>query len=179
MAATGENAADKILFQLGRERGRRAFGVWTIDVSNGVATNATEIAGSINTALINPTWSPDGQWIVYAEVPVAQEDMQVYGSSVGQRPDAASLWMISAQGEGKVRLTAGAGVSLAPTWGSDNRMFYVSDRSGFDNVWSMDLSPAIAAAQAIAPKSHLATSPGSGVDSDPSEAPEDGAPGNR
>ena len=81
--------------------------------------------------------------------------------------------------EGKVRLTAGAGVSLAPTWGNDNRMFYVSDRSGFDNVWSMDLSPAIAAAQAIAPQSHLATSPGSGVDSDPSEAPEDGAPGNR
>src|SRR5205814_1915921 len=71
VAGTGEAGADRILYQLGRERGRHAFGLWTMDVNTGGATNATEIASSPSSALINPTWAPDGKWIAYAEVPIA------------------------------------------------------------------------------------------------------------
>ncbi len=63
VAATGEGGADRILFQLGRERGRRSSlpalsgpSTWPTTSAN----NATEIATSSNTAMINPTWSPDG-----------------------------------------------------------------------------------------------------------------------
>jgi len=146
IAGTGQGGADRILFQLGRERGRRAFGLWTIDYSSGRSENPTQIAGSPSTALINPTWSPDGQWIVYAEVPLdAPEDYRA-GDEV--RTSSASLWMLSIEGEGKVRVTTGPGVALSPTWGTTNRLFFVSNRGGADNIWSLDLSPAITSAQA-------------------------------
>ena len=33
-----------------------------------------------------------------------------------------------------------------PTWGPDNQIFYISDRGGVDNVWSMSANSAILAA---------------------------------
>ncbi|MEL7473736.1 MAG: DPP IV N-terminal domain-containing protein, partial [Planctomycetota bacterium] len=58
IAGTGVGGADKILFQRSRERGERAFGVWTIDFSGDQAHRPTMLASSAQHALINPTWSP-------------------------------------------------------------------------------------------------------------------------
>ena len=140
---TGANGADRILFQLGRERGRRAYSLWTLDLLGGTTGNATEIATSFETALIDPAWSPDGNWVVYTEVPVSDDPESE------DRPAWATLWMISADGEGKVRLTGGDSLSISPTWASNNRLYFVSDRSGSDNIWSLDLSPAVKSAQAM------------------------------
>ncbi|MDX2132272.1 MAG: DPP IV N-terminal domain-containing protein [Planctomycetota bacterium] len=148
-AGTGADGADRILFQLSRERGRRGFGLWTIDFKEGVATHATEIAGSATRAFINPAWSTDGQWIVFAEID-APADGQWRRAA---RPAGASLWMVRADGEGKVRLTSGKGVNLSPSWGASDRLFFVSDRAGSDNIWVMDLAPAIRAAAAGLPPS--------------------------
>ncbi len=137
VAATGETGGDKILFQLARERGSRAFAIWTIDYANGAAGNATQIAAETELALINPTWSPDGQWIVFAKADAEQDN---------GRPAASDLWMVSAEGEGLVRLTSDEAVAFRPTFGPNNRLFYVSSRGGADNVWSMDVTQAIAAA---------------------------------
>ncbi len=139
---TGSNGADRILYQLGRERGRRTFSLWTVDLLGGTTGNATEIATSGETALIDPSWSPDGRWVVYTEVPVS-------GAADGsERPAWATLWMISTEGEAKVRLTGGTGLAISPTWAANNRLFFVSDRSGADNIWSLDLSPAVRSAHA-------------------------------
>jgi len=140
VAATGANASDKILFQLGRERGRRSYSLWTVEVSNGTTGNLTEISSSSETALIDPAWSPDGKWVVYTEVPVS--------GNPETRPQWASLWMISGAGDCKVRLTDGTGLALSPAWGGNDRLFFVSDRSGKDNIWSLDLNPAVRSAQA-------------------------------
>jgi TolB protein len=147
VAGTGENGADQILFQQARERGGRTFGVWTLDVADGKAANATEIAGSATTALINPTWSPDGQWIVYAEIP-AWEANTGRNAARPSRATSGALWMVSARGEGRVRLTSGQGGSLSPVWGSGDRLFFVSGRTGKDNIWSLDMGPAVASARA-------------------------------
>jgi TolB protein len=136
---TGSNGADRILYQLGRERGRRTFSLWTVDLLGGTTGNATEIATSGETALIDPSWSPDGRWVVYTVSGVAD------GS---ERPAWATLWMISTEGEAKVRLTGGTGLAISPTWAANNRLFFVSDRSGADNIWSLDLSPAVKSAHA-------------------------------
>jgi hypothetical protein len=32
-----------------------------------------------------------------------------------------------------------------PSWGSQNRLFFVSQRSGTENIWSIDLAPAFLA----------------------------------
>jgi Tol biopolymer transport system component len=149
VAATGENGSDRILFQMGRERGQRAFSIWTIDVGSGGALNATEICNSPTTALINPTWSPDGRWIAYAEVPIPDAPSSAAVATTNAvRPSWSTLWMVSVEGEGRVRLTTGPGVPLSPTWGANNRLYFVWNRSGTDNVWSLDISPAVAAAQA-------------------------------
>jgi TolB protein len=143
-AGVGAGGSERILFQLGRERGRRTFSVWMLDYARGSASNSTEVATSSATALINPSWSPDGKWIVYAEVPAPAAGAEVLET----KPAWATLWMVSVQGEGRVRLTGGPGVALSPTWAANNRLFFVGDRSGVDNIWSLDLSPAIAAAEA-------------------------------
>ncbi len=140
VAATGTEGADRIMYQLPRERGRRSFAVWTVDISNGRAMNASQIASSASTALINPAWSPDGRWIVFSEV------MAPATPNAAARPAQAILWMTSLNGEARVRLTSGEGVSLGPVWGPGNRLFFVSDRTGADNIWTMDVGNAVQSA---------------------------------
>ncbi|MFZ4575902.1 MAG: TolB family protein, partial [Phycisphaerales bacterium] len=137
VAGTAEDGGDKILFQLPRERGSRAFAIWTIDYTAGASGNPTQIAAEPDVALINPTWSPDGNWIAFAKA----ETTMAHG-----RPASSDLWMVSAGGEGLVRLTSDQAVAFRPTFGPGNKLFYVSSRAGADNVWSMDVSEAIAAA---------------------------------
>ncbi|MDI1290475.1 MAG: DPP IV N-terminal domain-containing protein, partial [bacterium] len=67
MPGTGLNGTDRVLYQLGRERGSRSFGIWTIDVGPGTAGQPSMLASSREKAFINPEWSPDGEWIAYAQ----------------------------------------------------------------------------------------------------------------
>ncbi len=137
---TGENGADKILFQLGRDRGRRSFGIWTLDYADGNALNNTEIAGHPDAALINPAWSPDGQWVAFAEVDASVADPDT-------RPRRASVWMIGIDGDARVRLTSDASASFGPVWTASNRLYYTSNAGGVENIWSLDASRAVAAAK--------------------------------
>src|SRR5262249_28432303 len=43
---TGTAGADRIAFQKSRERGDRAFGIWTVDYKDGQAGTTTEVASS-------------------------------------------------------------------------------------------------------------------------------------
>jgi TolB protein len=139
---TGAAGADRIAFQKSRERGGRAFGIWAIDYKNGEAGNTTEIASLTTAACINPSWSPDGQWIAYATVP---NPAQWTGEC---RPTWAELWMVDDSGNNRVALTGGKFVNLMPCWGPQNRLYFVSDRGGIENIWSMDTGKVIALAQA-------------------------------
>lgn len=139
MPATGSDGADKIAFQVGRERDGRGFAIWTLDFSQGNAANFTQIVSSADQAMINPNWSPDGQWLVYAERPVN-------GST-----NNTSLWMVGVDGSGRVRLSGDQSRALSPVWASNNRLYFVSNRSGLDNVWAADLGQAVAAARALTP----------------------------
>ena len=141
-SGTGERSADRILFQRSRERGDRAFGLWTIDYDNGHVGNLTQLIASPLAAYINPCWSPDGRHIVFASVPTPS----AWATSNASRPPSAELWMMPVDGGSRVALTAGDSIDLMPTWGPDNRIYFVSDRSGADNIWSLDLTPAILAA---------------------------------
>ncbi len=136
VAGTGAQGADRILFQLGRERGQRAFGIWTVDYRDGQASNLSELAGSSWAAYINPTWSPDGQNVVFAAVPNPSE----WNELSRARPSAAELWLINVDGTGRVNLTPGSSISLMPAWGANNRLFFVASRGGVENIWSLDMS---------------------------------------
>lgn len=148
-AGTGADGADRILFQRSRERGDRAFGLWTLDYRDGQVGNLTQLVASPLAAFINACWSPDGERIVFASVPTPS----AWSGSDTARPPSAELWMMPIEGGSRVALTAGDAIDLMPTWGPDNRIYFVSDRSGSDNIWSLDLSPAILAATGQSPAS--------------------------
>ena len=144
VAGTGDNGADRIVFQRSRERNDRSFGVWTIDFADDRSSNPTLIASSGDQALINPTWSPDGQFVVYASVPNPTEWAE--GDQYA-RPGTADLRMVDAWGRGNISLTEGNSVDIMPTWGPGNRLYFVSNRGGQENLWSMDTAPAVLAAR--------------------------------
>lgn len=138
-AGTGMSGADRIVFQRARERGSRLFSVWSIDVSGSEATNLTEIASSSDHALINPTWSRDGKRIAYASVPLNS-------TTANGQPMRADIWMTNIDGTGETNLTADDAVNLMPTWGEQNKVFFISNRSGTDNIWSLGANKAVIAA---------------------------------
>ncbi|MFG0285037.1 MAG: DPP IV N-terminal domain-containing protein [Phycisphaerales bacterium JB039] len=141
VVASDDRGASRILFQMSKQRGDRAFSIWSIDFANGKASNLTQVATSATAACINPAWSRDGQWISFATVPNPTQ----WSAMEHTRPASANLWMVSASGHGLVNLTEGAAVNLMPAWGAGNELFFVSDRGGVDNIWSMDVGSAIAA----------------------------------
>lgn len=136
---TGSGGADRIAFQLSRDRGDRAFSIWTIDYKDGQASNPTEVVAGTDAAFINPSWSPDGQHIAYTEVPSPREWRS------GLTPTRSTLWMSAVDGSGQVRLSSGLDRALNPAWGA-NGLFFVSDRGGADNIWKLDTQGAVTAA---------------------------------
>ncbi len=122
---------DKIVFQRARFRGTRWFSIWTIDYVNGEGVRPTEIAASSNAAVITPTWSPDGSKLAFATVVSPTTE----GPNV--RPRKADLWVVNIDGTERVRLTSDSFVNLQPTWAPDGRVFFVSNRSGTDNIWAV------------------------------------------
>lgn len=139
---TGTNGGDRILYQTARERGSRTFGVWTLDYQDGQAGNATELASSPTSALINPTWSPDGMRIAYAEVPVGEVNIKAASTAT---PRAARLWVQNTDGSGRTRLTDNTAVALMPAWGAGNRLVFMSPRGKQENLWLMDMGPVLMA----------------------------------
>ena len=71
-------------------------------------------------------------------------------------PSAADLWMVGADGAGRVKLTSAETIDLMPVWGANDRIYFVSNRSGTDNIWSLDAADAVLAASGQAPGSTFA-----------------------
>jgi Tol biopolymer transport system component len=139
VGGTGAAGADRIAFQKSRERGDRAFSIWTVDYKDGQAGNTTEIVSSTVAACINPAWSRDGKWLAFATVPNPSQ----WANARDGRPSSADLWMVDINGNTRIALTAGKDVNIMPTWGPANRLFFVSDRGGTDNIWSMDTTAVV------------------------------------
>ncbi|QKK08235.1 MAG: hypothetical protein HND58_08635 [Planctomycetota bacterium] len=139
---TGPTGGDLLLYQRSAERGDRAFGIWTLEYKDGDVGSPSQMAGSATTAYINPTWSPDGAYIVFASV----EQPGAVQSINSLRFGDSDLWMMSADGSTRVSLTTGGASDLMPAWGSDGKIYFVSTRTGNDNIWSIDAGEAMYAA---------------------------------
>jgi TolB protein len=131
-------ARSKILFQRSRQRGSRYFGIWTIDYINDDAVHPTEIVSAGNAAVINPGWSADGSRIVFVTV-VEPEENAGEEESIGQ----SDIWIVNLDGSGRTNLTNGRHANYQPVWSGDGRIYFVSNRTGVDNIWSVTTARAM------------------------------------
>ncbi len=127
--------SDTIVYQRAREQGSRWFSIWTLTLVDGEPQYPMELAASATVAMILPSWSFDGRRIAYSTVTMPP------ARSV-QRPAVADggpvdIWVMSSDGSSKVRLTDGHSRNFSPTFSFDGRVYFTSDRSGFENVWSV------------------------------------------
>ncbi|WP_428938960.1 TolB family protein [Fontivita pretiosa] len=122
---------DQIAFQKARARGSRWFSLWTLDLVDGEARRVTEVAVSSNAAIVSPSWSPDGTKLSFVTIvePGRYSDNR-------PRTQQQDIWTVNADGTNRRRITDGAGLYATPFWGSDNRIYFVSDRGGTECIWS-------------------------------------------
>jgi TolB protein len=121
---------NQLLFQRARQQGSRFYSVWTVDLVQGQAVNPTEIVSAQNAAVIQPNWSPDGSKIVFTTV----VDPTSQGSDL---PEQSDLWVVDVDGSNRTSLTKGAFRNMQPVWAADGRIYFVSNRGGVENLWSI------------------------------------------
>ena len=126
-----DKAVDRIAFQRARQRGSRWFSMWTLDLIDGEARRITEVAVSSNAAIVSPTWSPDGKRLAFTTI--VEPAQMNKGKLRGQQ----DIWVIDADGGNRHRVTDGTGSNLSPAWAADNRVYFISDRGGQENIWSV------------------------------------------
>ena len=127
-----DKSVDRIAYQRARQRGSRWFSVWTCDLIDGEARRTTEVAVSTNSAVIAPSWSPDGRKLAFATVVDPARTVSVKNAE-GQQ----DIWTVNADGTNRRRLTDGNASNLQPFWTVDNRVYFISDRGGNECVWSV------------------------------------------
>jgi TolB protein len=126
---------DVIAFQRARQRGTRWFSAWTLELTDGEAKNVSEIAFSTNAAIVTPTWSNDGRKVAFATIIDPNQPVNTEGTEPA-RATSHDIWTVNADGTDRRRLTDGRGTNATPTWSPDGRVFFVTDRSGTECVWS-------------------------------------------
>ena len=124
----------KIAFQQSRYRGSQWFSIWTVDIVGGEAKFPTEIVSSTQHACICPSWSADGMHLTYSTVSRGQ-----FEKSDDPAPEfnGEDIWIVDLDGRNILRLTSSDSSSFSPTWSSDGRVFFCSDRKGIENIWSI------------------------------------------
>lgn len=111
------------------------YGLWTITTAG---TDRREVVSSPDWAAIHPAWSPDGEWIAFASVSKSAEARK---ENRWQKGD--DIWIVRADGTRLTQLTTHPAPDYAPTWGPDGRIYFTSEREGWDgksgrpNIWSV------------------------------------------
>ena len=120
-------------------------------------TEQTEIITSADWAAINPCWSPDGQFIAFATVNKSPQSK--IEDRIWQGDD---IYVIGVNGRGLIQVTADNQPDWQPRWSArDGRIYFVSERNGFRNIWSVrpPVFPEIAAPAAAVPAAPVALRP--------------------
>jgi tricorn protease-like protein len=84
-------------------------------------------------AAVNPTWSPDGQWVSFATVNKSKSARKGFRYFSGD-----DIYMIRADGTHLTQLTQASSSDATPVWGIDGRIYFISDREkGHFNIFSV------------------------------------------
>ncbi|MCK6577475.1 MAG: hypothetical protein L6Q98_05150 [Anaerolineae bacterium] len=143
-------ADSRIAFTLVRSAGgETSHHIAFVDGQNGEPAFYS-ISGDEHTA----RWSPDGRWLVYAAYETRTAGADVFSTAApgqsGAQLREADLWIVSADGTTKYRLTDfPTGSVTMPRWSPDGDLvsFVYSAQPGFDTVWMIGMAPGSAPTQ--------------------------------
>jgi len=97
------------------------FEIWKMKQNGTQEEQVTHLGGRV----LFPDFSPDGSKLLFS-------------GTVGGDPHS-DLYTVDADGSGLVQLTSGAGNNSLGVWSPDgSKIAFISDRTGFDQVWVMD-----------------------------------------
>jgi Tol biopolymer transport system component len=116
-------SGERFAFDSSRDGPRR---VW-IALANGEIESQLSRDASDLAVHIRPSWSPNGEWIVYERQP---------GSQAG----AGMLVLVSTDGQTVIQLTDGKHHDMAPAWAGPASIVFSSDRGGALNLWQIDIN---------------------------------------
>ena len=130
---------DRIVYQRAREQGSRYFGIWVVELVDGEGVRPTEVVATANAAAITPSWSPDGQSIVFCTIVDPDSDLQQ------GLPLQSDIWVVNADGTGRANLTSSRYANLQPVWGPDGTVYFVSNRArdGRESIWAVGAQSAL------------------------------------
>ncbi len=120
----------EVAFVVNTVNGPAARGIYSRSVETG-ETRAVQLLPA-HWSLRLGGYSPDGRWLAFHQkIGEASEHRDI------------DLWLLPARGGRAVRLTERAGIDAQPAWAPDGRtIYFVSDRSGDQNVWKLGIDPA-------------------------------------
>ena len=121
--------SDTIVYQRAKQRGTKWFSIWTITLgSDDQPSMPTEVVSAPDRALIGPNFSPDGKKLVYCAVqPLA----------AGNGKADAQIWIVEANGFGRMPVSDSGVGCFSPVWCKDGRIFFCSNRGDCENIWSV------------------------------------------
>ncbi|MHC4915751.1 MAG: hypothetical protein ACYTGB_09685 [Planctomycetota bacterium] len=128
----------RIAFQRARTRSPKWFSVWVVDVDEdlNVEKQPVEVVSSPKWAAINPNWSPDGRYLVFATVHESK-----IAQVTGRILMGDDIWVVNVNGQDLVKLTDTQEPDSHPVWARDargkDRVFFCSMIKGPKNIWSL------------------------------------------
>ena len=121
---------NRIVFQRMRHRDGWYGGLWTVEFDGSSARNLTRVFAGEEWACINPSWSPDGRRIIFTTVGKSRARAAVLDKG-------DDLWVVNVDGSQPTRLTTSPAADWMPAWSGDGTIYFVSDRSGANRLWSL------------------------------------------
>jgi len=95
-------------------------------VMNADGISETQLTQNMDYLVMQPKWSPDGQWIAYA----SDEGKDARGNH------NFDIWMMRSDGTRKTQLTTNGSWDDNPEWSPDGkRIYFRSNRGGVWNIW--------------------------------------------
>ncbi len=125
----------KICFQRGIEDGRQS--IWII---NRDGSMETEVVYSPVFSAITPSWSSDGEKLIYASAVIGEGD----GDKEGLIPELVAyqpidLRVIKIDGSNDTQIIGDSGPDGFPTWSTDDLIYFCSIRSSIQNEGNINI----------------------------------------
>ena len=58
-------------------------------------------------------------------------------------PEQSDVWIVNLNGDGRTNLTSGRFANFQPSWGTNGYVYFISSRTGVDNIWAVPTARAI------------------------------------